>query len=420
MLNFIIYDVLGTPAILVGLFSLFGLLLQKKPISHIISGTLKTIMGFILLTCGANIIANTLTVFSQLFERAFQFQGVVPNTDAMAALAQKNYGTATAMIMVLGMVINLLLARFTPLKYLFLTGHHTLYMAAMLAVVLSVGGLSPFWVIILGAIILGAMMVVSPAILQPFTRKITGSDDLALGHFGSIGYLLAAVVGKAVGKGSPSIETMNVPKSLNFIRDSSVAISLTMMVLFLLLVSIAGQSYVEATLSQGQNFIIFAIIQSITFAARVYVILAGVRMVIAEIVPAFKGIADKLVKEAKPALDCPTVFPFAPNAVIVGFIASFSAGLLSMFLFPLFGLSVIVPGLVPHFFCGATAGVYGNCTGGRRGAIAGAFAQGLLISFLPAILLPLMGNMGLASTTFGDADFGVVGIILGNIVRLFH
>jgi ascorbate-specific PTS system EIIC-type component UlaA len=32
-------------------------------------------------------------------------------------------------------------------------------------------------------------------------------------------------------------------------------------------------------------------------------------MVIAEIVPAFKGIADKLVKDAKPALDCPTVFP---------------------------------------------------------------------------------------------------------------
>lgn len=79
-------------------------------------------------------------------------------------------------------------------------------------------------------------------------------------------------------------------------------------------------------------------------------------MVIAEIVPAFKGIADKLVKDAKPALDCPTVFPFAPNAVIVGFLASFVAGLVSMFLCPLFGLSVIVPGLVPHFFCGATAG----------------------------------------------------------------
>ncbi|MCV5633156.1 hypothetical protein OFN23_33930, partial [Escherichia coli] len=81
---------------------------------------------------------------------------------------------------------------------------------------------------------------------------------------------------------------------------------------FLVLVLVAGKSFVEETLSAGQNFIIFAIIQSLTFAAGVYIILAGVRMVIAEIVPAFKGIADKLVKDAKPALDCPTVFPFAP------------------------------------------------------------------------------------------------------------
>lgn len=377
-------------------------------------------MGFVILTSGAAIVATTLTTFSQLFEYSFHIQGVVPNTDAMAALAQKNYGTATAMIMVLGMLFNIVLARITPLKYIFLTGHHTLYMAAMLAVILSVGGLSPFWVILVGAVILGIMMVVSPAILQPFTRKITGTDDLALGHFGSTGYLLSALVGKAVGKGSPSIEEMQVPKSLNFLRDSSVAISLTMMILFVILVLVAGKEFVESSVSGGQNFIIFAVIQSLTFAAGVWIILAGVRMIIAEIVPAFKGIADKLVKDAKPALDCPTVFPFAPNAVIVGFLSSFAAGLVSMFLCPLFGLSVIVPGLVPHFFCGATAGVYGNICGGRRGAVVGAFAHGLLISFLPAILLPLMGDLGFASTTFGDADFGVVGIILGHVVSLFN
>ncbi|MGE9551967.1 PTS ascorbate transporter subunit IIC [Erwinia amylovora] len=420
MLQFIIHDVLSTPAILVGIFSLIGLLLQKKAVSEVISGTLKTIMGFVILTSGAAIIATTLTTFSQLFEHSFHIQGVVPNTDAMAALAQKNYGTATAMIMVLGMLFNIVLARVTPLKYIFLTGHHTLYMSAMLAVILSVAGLSPFWVILVGAVILGIMMVVSPAILQPFTRKITGTDDLALGHFGSTGYLLSALVGQVVGKGSPSIEELKVPKSLNFLRDSSVAISLTMMILFVILVLVAGKEFVEDNISGGQNFIIFAIIQSLTFAAGVWIILAGVRMIIAEIVPAFKGIADKVVKDAKPALDCPTVFPFAPNAVIVGFLSSFAAGLVSMFLCPLFGLSVIVPGLVPHFFCGATAGVYGNICGGRRGAVVGAFAHGLLISFLPAILLPLMGDLGLASTTFGDADFGVVGIILGHVVSLFN
>lgn len=419
MLNFIINDVLGTPAILVGLFSLIGLLLQKKSFSDTISGTLKTIMGFLILIAGAGVIATTLTSFSELFVHSFNIQGVVPNNDVVAAIAQKNFGTSTAMIMILGMLFNILFARITPLKYIFLTGHHTLYMAAMLAVILATGGLSGFPLVLTGSLILGALMVISPAILQPFTRKITGSDDFALGHFGSTGYLCAALVGKLIGKGSRSTEEFKVPKHLKFLHDSSIAIALTMTILFIVLVLIAGKEFTETQVSGGQNYIIFAIIQAITFAAGVYIILAGVRMVIAEIVPAFKGIADKVVKDAKPALDCPTVFPFAPNAVIIGFLSSFCAGLICMFFFPMLGLSIIVPGLVPHFFCGATAGVYGNATGGRRGAIVGAFVNGLIISFLPAILLSVLGDLS-NSTTFGDADFGVVGIILGKLMTVFH
>ena len=54
-----------------------------------------------------------------MFEAAFHIQGVVPNTDAMAAIAQKEFGTQTALIMIFGMVVNLLLAKFTPFKYVF-------------------------------------------------------------------------------------------------------------------------------------------------------------------------------------------------------------------------------------------------------------------------------------------------------------
>uniref|UniRef100_UPI003F58B633 PTS transporter subunit IIC n=1 Tax=Vibrio cholerae TaxID=666 RepID=UPI003F58B633 len=81
----------------------------------------------------------------------------------------------------------------------------------------------------------------------------------------------------------------------------------------------AGGHFVREV-SGGKHWFMFALMQSITFAGGVYVILQGVRMVIAEIVPAFKGISDKLVPNAKPALDCPVVFPYAPNAVLVGFL----------------------------------------------------------------------------------------------------
>lgn len=72
-----------------------------------------------------------------------------------------------------------------------------------------------------------------------------------------------------------------------------------------------------------------------------------------------------------------------------------------------------MPGLVPHFFTGGAAGVYGNATGGRRGAALGSFANGLLITFLPAFLLSVLGSFGDAHTTFGDADFGWLGLLLG-------
>lgn len=88
-----------------------------------------------------------------------------------------------------------------------------------------------------------------------------------------------------------------------------------------------------------------------------------------------------------------------------------------MFLMGPLGLALIIPGMVPHFFDGGTAGVFGNATGGRRGAAIGSFINGLLITVLPALLLASLGKLGLANTTFGDADFCWVGILTGGIAK---
>ena len=154
------------------------------------------------------------------------------------------------------------------------------------------------------------------------------------------------------------------------------------------------------------------------FGISVAVILFGVRTILGELVPAFQGIANRVVPGAVPALDCPIVFPYAQNAVLIGFLASFTGGLIGLLLLgtvfgPAFGLALILPGLVPHFFTGGAAGVYGNATGGRRGAIAGGFVNGLLVTFLPALLLKVLGAFGSENTTFGDADFGWIGLIIG-------
>jgi PTS system ascorbate-specific IIC component len=88
-----------------------------------------------------------------------------------------------------------------------------------------------------------------------------------------------------------------------------------------------------------------------------------------------------------------------------------------MFLMGPLGLALIIPGMVPHFFDGGTAGVFGNATGGRRGAIVGAFVNGLLITVLPALLLAFLGSFGLANTTFGDTDFAWAGILAGAMAK---
>lgn len=83
-------------------------------------------------------------------------------------------------------------------------------------------------------------------------------------------------------------------------------------------------------IAQGNDPFVQGLLQSFTFAAGVEVVLIGVRMFIAEIVPAFQGISQKVVPNAKPALDCPTIFPYAPNAVLIGFLSSFTAGIIGM------------------------------------------------------------------------------------------
>ncbi|EGQ7946819.1 MULTISPECIES: PTS ascorbate transporter subunit IIC [Vibrio harveyi group] len=414
--SFLMNDVLSEPAVLVGLIALIGLIAQKKPVTECIKGTVKTILGFIVLGAGAGLVVSSLGDFATIFQHAFGITGVVPNNEAIVSIAQEAFGKEMAMIMFFGMLVNILIARFTPWKFIFLTGHHTLFMSMMVAAILASSGMKGVPLIALGSMVVGSVMVFFPAIAHKYMKQVTGSDDVAIGHFSTLSYVLAGFIGSKFGNKEHSTEEMNVPKSLLFLRDTPVAISFTMGIIFMVTCIFAGGDFVREV-SGGKHWSMFALMQSITFAGGVYVILQGVRMVIAEIVPAFKGISDKLVPNAKPALDCPVVFPYAPNAVLVGFLSSFAAGLVGMFLLYVMGLTVIIPGVVPHFFVGAAAGVFGNATGGRRGAILGAFAQGLLITFLPVFLMPVLGDLGFANTTFSDADFGAVGILLGLIVR---
>ena len=421
VIEFLVNEILSVPAYLVGIIVAVGLIAMRKSSGQIVGGALKATLGFLILGAGAGVVVASLEPLGALILAATGAQGVVPTNEAIVSIAAEEFGAQLAWVMVGGFVVHLVIARFFPLKYVFLTGHHIFFMSAMLTAVLATADIDGFLLIIIGSIMLG--------LSQPFTRRITGNNTIAVGHFGTLGYITAGAVGAAVGKKSRSTEDLKVPEGLRFLRDSMVATALSM-VLFYIVFTVwtwiaLGNEEAFAILgaTDGGNFIMLGVAQGLQFGIGVSIILYGVRTILAELVPAFEGISRKVVPGAVPALDCPIVFPFAPNAVLIGFIASFAGGLLSFGLLawifgPWLGLALILPGMVPHFFTGGAAGVFGNATGGRRGAIIGAFANGVLISFLPAFLLTVLGSLGFANTTFGDADFGWYGILVGNIVKL--
>ncbi len=67
-------------------------------------------------------------------------QGVMPTNEAVIGAAQSIFGTEMALIMGLGFLINMFLARLSKLKYIFLTGHMVLFMSGLIAVVLATLG----------------------------------------------------------------------------------------------------------------------------------------------------------------------------------------------------------------------------------------------------------------------------------------
>lgn len=419
ILNFIIKDILGQASILIALISFVGLIIQRKGVGQSIAGAFKTLMGFLVMIAGIELIVSTLTIFGKIFEKAFGLKGYISDVGAIAGMANSQLGGETALILLTIFLVNILIARLTKFKYIFLTGQALLWQSTIGAVIGYTAGLRGVTLILTAGVIGGIFAVLMPAIAQPTVRKITDSDDIALGHFCTIGYIFQAFVAKVMTKAfgkSNSIEDIEFPEAFAFLQDTYLSMGVVMLPMYLLPTIIAGKDFVS-TLSGGQNYIVFMTLQSVTFVVGVYVMMSGVRLLLAEIVPAFRGIALRVVPDAVPALDCPVLFPYGPNAVIGGFIFTLIGCIIGMLLLPKFGLAMILPGILTCFFAGGTAGIFGDALGGRRGVIVGGIAHGLFITWLPAMLVPFIEAMGFTGVTFSDSDVIVNGLLLGKALN---
>src|SRR3990170_3706071 len=146
IVDFLVDEIFSKPFYLVGLMTAIGLIALRKPTSQVIGGTVKATMGFLILVVGAVTVINALDPLGKLILGATGAKGVVPLNEAIVALAQSQYGAVTAYLMFLG------------------------------------------------------FLVIMPAFAQPWMRKVTGGEALAMGHFGSLGYIAAGVTGQVVAR----------------------------------------------------------------------------------------------------------------------------------------------------------------------------------------------------------------------------
>ena len=416
MVNFLV-KFLSEPTIVMGLVAMIGLLAMRNNASAVIQGTMKTILGFLILSAGSNLICTALVPFSTMFNSAFGVSGVVPEDNALVAAVQTVLGFETPMIMLFSFVINIVLARVTPFKYIFLTGHMMFSFAGTMAIVLDQMGINGWTAIAVGSVIQGICMVLFPAIAQPYTKKILSTDQVAFGFWGSSLIVFSGWIGKLVGKKDrneeeDTWEKVHVSEGLNFLKDMSILMSIVMIVVYLITAFVAGPAVV-GELSGGQNMAVYTLIQAMTFVAGVLVLLQGVRMFLGEIIPAFKGISEKIVPGARPALDVPIFYASGPVATTVGFLCAMVGGILATLISTAMGV-VVLPGVIGLFFMGGAAGVFGDKLGGKRGCVAASFILGFLFSIIVALAYPLIdvSRYGIEGLWFASTDAIIVSVFM--------
>ena len=418
MISFIT-NVLGNPTIMLGLIALIGLLILKKSFSETMLGVIKTMMGYLILSAGTSIIGTPITLLTTLVQSGLGVQGVLPLYWIVYGTSMAEFGTQAALMFVIGFGVNILLARFTPWKNLALTVHLQLFWTAFMASVMGAYGFSGTSMIVIGGLISGVYFWISTTISAKLIKPYTDAHANFVPSAIPIG--IACVLGDALFKGDQkSTEDINLPKSLSWLKDSIIACAVAIFFLNIIFTFIAGPSVV-AELSGGTPWFVYDLIQSLTFGGGIAVILYGVRMMLAELIPAFTGIAETILPDSVLGLDYPTSFGYAGTGLMLGFVFNLFGSIVACIVMAAVGFSpCVLPGVQINFFEGGLIGVYANAHGGYKSCILGSFITGFLLQFLVAVTFPLTGPSLMATGGAYEAmDFNSIGFVLAKIFSIF-
>lgn len=409
VLNVVFEGIIGffrTPPFLLGFIAIAGLALLRKPIDQILKGGFLAAFGMFIIGFGADILVGSILPLNILYQGLYSSSTVEPGL-GFAGYTEA-YGSVVGLAMLAGFVLHLSIARFTKVKTIFLTGHFLYWMPFIfVAVAVGAGFTNELAIILWGGVLSALYWSFMPYFLRPFVREVIGDDSFTLGHPSGFLALLAGTVARYVGDKSKSTEDLKIPKSLGFFREVSITGSIVIFISFVVSGLLIGSF-------NDQNLVSYSLTQGLQFGVGLIILLQGVRMLINEIVPAFEGISSKIIPNAQPAYDCPLLFTYKPNALLIGFVVAMivSTGLIIVSnAANIFGV-FLIPLIITSFFECGTAAIIADGQGGLRGAVIGtsvaAAAMVVVLGLSLSVFQPTISDWMII---FGGNDMSLWGVV---------
>lgn len=426
-------NILQQPAWMIGLIVLIGYILLKKPWYDVLGGTLKAVIGYMILAVGSSgLVNNFRPVLVGLGER-FNLDAMVIDPyfgqNAVTAGVEEVFGKPFSQVMILlllAFVINILLVRFrkiTKLRSLFTTGHVQVQQAstAYWLILFALPGLltNNTALLIVMAVVLGLYWAVGSNLTIKPTQELTDGAGFCLGHQQIMGVALFSWIAgkwhdhdiKKGKKASKKIEDIELPGFMSIFNENMVCTALLMTLFFGIILLLLGRDYLTEAgfLAEGASFLFYILTTCLNFAVYLAILQLGVRTFVTELTNSFQGIANKLLPGSIPAVDCAVSYGFgSPNAVPIGFLAGAVGQFLAIGALILLKSPVLViAGFVPVFFDNATIAVYANNRGGLKAAIVLPFISGLCQVFGSAFIASFVG-MAAYGGYLGMWDWAVV------------
>ncbi|MER3401497.1 MAG: hypothetical protein C4313_10340, partial [Thermoflexus sp.] len=163
---------------------------------------------------------------------------------------------------------------------------------------------------------------IQPWYTHRFDLFVNEGSGFVLGHSSSLTVLATAWLSRLLSGGGKrrvgDMEAIYFPRALEGLREPMLLMAATFLVVYILMAALNVGFVTEAAAKAGKHPIIWVLLQALNFAAGFAILIMGVRMIIAELIPSFKGIAERIVPGAIPALDCPLFFPYGQVSMAYG------------------------------------------------------------------------------------------------------